>query len=214
VAEARGRRTTAQPIFIIAFDLCVSANPDPFETSSKPCDRDHVANSLTNSVAKSVPFRRSAASCVPASHVARVEPTGPAFGRPDDKLGETRGQRRHAERMIPDFAELSSGRPTGSGRSLPSVRPEAGLGGPARWQAPAGPGGSIRATTLPRMGGRIGRGPSPVMISLARVQLTGSPYAAAANSMPTSSAREDVTEPKIPPWALTIFSPMSWNSGK
>jgi hypothetical protein len=39
-------------------------------------------------------------------------------------------------------------------------------------------------------------------------------YAAAANSMPTSSARDDVTEPKIPPWALIIFNPMSWNSGK
>jgi len=34
---------------------------------------------------------------------------------------------------------LSSGRPTGSGPW------------PARWQAPAGPGGSIRATRLPRV---------------------------------------------------------------
>ena len=55
---------------------------------------------------------------------------------------------------------------------------------------------------------------SPLMIYWRARLINGQPYGAAAKSMPTSSAREDVTEPKIPPWALTIFSPMSWNSGK
>ena len=33
-------------------------------------------------------------------------------------------------------------------------------------------------------------------------------------AMAASSAREEATEPKMPPCALIIFSPMSWNSGK
>jgi hypothetical protein len=39
-------------------------------------------------------------------------------------------------------------------------------------------------------------------------------YAAAANPMPMSRTGEDATDPKMPPCALTIFRPISWNSGK
>jgi hypothetical protein len=49
---------------------------------------------------------------------------------------------------------------------------------------------------------------------LARTSNKRASYAAAANSMLASSACEDATEPKMPPWALIILSPMSWNSGK
>jgi hypothetical protein len=39
-------------------------------------------------------------------------------------------------------------------------------------------------------------------------------HAAFAIVIPASSACDEVTEPKIPPCALTIFSPHSSNSGK
>ena len=31
---------------------------------------------------------------------------------------------------------------------------------------------------------------------------------------PCSTAAESETQPKMPPWALIIFRPISWNSGK
>ena len=40
--------------------------------------------------------------------VARIEPSGPAFGRPDDKLREIRGNAGR-ERRFPDFAPLNPG---------------------------------------------------------------------------------------------------------
>src|SRR6266446_7901314 len=69
-----------------------------------------------------------------AEFVARMEPPGPALGRPDDKLSGIRAgvaSRRYRSRIT---WSLSSGRPTRS------------ASGPARWQALAGPGGSMRAT--------------------------------------------------------------------
>jgi hypothetical protein len=32
--------------------------------------------------------------------------------------------------------------------------------------------------------------------------------------MASSTAADPATQPKMPPWALIIFNPMSWNSGK
>jgi len=38
-----------------------------------------------------------------------MEPTGPAFGRPDDKLRAIRKQRRRKEKPTPHYASLHAG---------------------------------------------------------------------------------------------------------
>jgi hypothetical protein len=45
----------------------------------------------------------------PVGPVALVEPPGPAYGRPDDKLSETRGRHRRIHGPIPGFAPLHPG---------------------------------------------------------------------------------------------------------
>src|SRR5260370_13760100 len=60
---------------------------------------------------------------------------------------------------------LSSGRPTGSGLW------------PARWQAPAGPGGSIRATALAQGGNMLNRKPLAFALITALAMMTASAVA-------------------------------------
>src|SRR5262249_30328768 len=72
-----------------------------------------------------------------------------------------------------------------------------------------------RPCLLPSFETAAGRPPQDEVGGLPQApQQARAGYAALASAIPSSTARDDVTEPKMPPWALTIFNPMSWNSGK
>jgi hypothetical protein len=90
-------------------------------------------------IARSVPFRSACGVPRAALHVVRVEPPGPAFGGPDDRLRETRGRPSDAERGILDFAALNPGDGPGSAGVPPALPGGGQAGRPSRlmiyWRA-------------------------------------------------------------------------------
>jgi hypothetical protein len=92
----------------------------------------------------------------PVELVARVEPPGPAFGRPDDKLCETREHPFNAAPPPPGFAGAQPGlrgSPPTASPAVSAPQPEDAAAPPAGRKPSPGSGSGQRRGVLPRRNG-------------------------------------------------------------